>query len=348
MMRKPDARPSDLLDDPFGERFPLQRLPPMDLLGARFLFESHSSEMLGLVNQAFTALPPHRLSARAPRLKVTLLLRPEDRKTRRTAVEPPPLHMQSGAGYLIGATQSSNFVCLYPAERMGLVAVAEPMLRFPYHTRYELIEFAVFTLAARCQGLISLHAACVSRHGRGVLLMGPSGAGKSTVTLHCLLHGFDMVSEDSVFVHPRSMRATGLANFLHVTADSLHWVTRARDVAAIRKSPVIRRRSGVRKFEVDLRRGTYRLAASPPTIAAVVFLSSEAAEGRALLTPLSKSDRLTQCAEAQAYAAHLPTWPLFERGLARVDAFVLRRGTHPRDSVEALAAILESPRSPAR
>jgi hypothetical protein len=348
MTLKSDARTADLLDDPFGERFPMQRLPPMDLLGARFLFESHSSEMLGLVNHAFAALPPHRLSARAPRLRVTLLLRPTGPKARRTAVEPPPLHMQSGAGYLIGTTPSSNFVCLSPAERMGLVAVAEPMLRFPYHTRYELIEFAVFTLAARCQGLISLHAACVSRQGRGILLMGPSGAGKSTVTLHCLLHGFDMVSEDSVFVDPRSMRATGLANFLHVTADSLHWVTRARDVAAIRKSPVIRRRSGVKKFEVNLRRGSYRLAASPPTLAAVVFLSPEAARGRPLLSPLSKSDRLIQCADAQAYAAHLPTWPLFERGLAKIDAFVLRRGAHPRDSVEALAAILESPRRPAR
>jgi hypothetical protein len=348
MTRKPDTQPSDLIADPFGERLSLQRLPPMDLLGARFLFESRSIEMLGLANLAFGALPPHRLSARPPRLKVTLLVRSADLKTRRTTVEPPPLHMQSGAGYLIGATQSSNFVCLSPTERTGIVAVAEPMLRFPYHTRYELIEFAAFTLAARCQGLISLHAACVSRQGRGILLMGPSGAGKSTVTLHCLLHGFDMVSEDSVFVEPRSMRATGLANFLHVTADSLHWVTRARDVAAIRTSPVIRRRSGVEKFEVNLRQGRYRLAASPPTVAAVVFLSPEAADGRALLTPLSRSDRLIQCADAQAYAAHLPTWPLFERSLAKIDAFVLRRGAHPRDSVEALAAILESPRSPAR
>jgi energy-coupling factor transporter ATP-binding protein EcfA2 len=348
MTRKPVARPSDLLADPFGERGPLQRLPPMDLLGARFSFESRSTEMLGLATLAFGALPPHRLSARIPRLTVALLVQPANPKTRRTSLEPAPLHMQSGAGYLIGATHSSNFVCLSPAGRMGVVAIAPPMLRFPYHTRYESIEFAVFTLAARCQGLISLHAACVSLKGRAILLMGPSGAGKSTVTLHCLLHGFDMVSEDSVFVDPRTMRATGLANFLHVTAESLRWVMRARDVAAIRKSPVIRRRSGVKKFEVDLRRGPYRLAPSPPSVAAVVFLSPEAAVGGALLTPLSTSDRLAQCIDAQAYAASLPTWPLFERNLAKIDAFVLRRGAHPRDSVEALAAILESTRNSAR
>jgi hypothetical protein len=58
------------------------------------------------------------------------------------------------------------------------------MLRFPYHARYELIEFAVFTLAARAQGLVPLHAACVGEEGRGLLLMGESGAGKSTASLH--------------------------------------------------------------------------------------------------------------------------------------------------------------------
>jgi serine kinase of HPr protein (carbohydrate metabolism regulator) len=55
-----------------------------------------------------------------------------------------------------------------------------------YLTRYELIEFAVFTLAQRVQGLVPLHAACVGRAGRGLLLMGGSGAGKSTLALHCL------------------------------------------------------------------------------------------------------------------------------------------------------------------
>jgi hypothetical protein len=347
MTRKADPEISDLFADPFGERSELKELPRMDLLGARFLFRSNSAEMLRLANLAFSALPPHRLSARPPNLTLTLLLSPGGRGARASALEPPPLHMQSGSGYLIGTTESSNFVCLSPHERRGVVSVSEPMLRYPYHTRYELLEFAAFTLAARCQDLVSLHAACVGRGGRGILLMGGSGAGKSTITLHCLLRGFDIVSEDSVFVQPRSLHATGLANFLHVTAESLRWVARARDVAAIRRSPIIRRRSGAKKFEVNLRRGAYGLAASPPKIVAVVFLSPQSAAGAALLTPLSKSALLAKLADAQAYAANQPHWSRFERKIAGIDAFVLRRGTHPRDSVEALTAILDSPRSPA-
>jgi hypothetical protein len=172
--------------------------------------------------------------------------------------------------------------------------------------------------------------------------MGPSGSGKSTVTLHCLLQGFDMLSEDSVFVAPETMLATGVANFLHVRSDSLRWLGKPRDAAAIRKSPVIRRRSGVRKFEVDLRRGAYRLAASPLKISGVVFLSPQGAGNRPLLRPLSKSDVLAQLTVAQAYAANQPKWAAFCKSVLRLNAFEMRRGNHPLDSVNTLRALLES------
>jgi serine kinase of HPr protein (carbohydrate metabolism regulator) len=96
-----------------------------------------------------------------------------------------------------------------PEARSALVVVSPDMLRFAYHTRYELLEFAVYTLAARVQGLVSLHAACVGLGGRAVLLMGPSGAGKSTVALQCLLQHFQFVSEDSTLVMPEAMRVLG-------------------------------------------------------------------------------------------------------------------------------------------
>ncbi len=60
--------------------------------------------------------------------------------------------MISGAGFLGGATHGSNFVVLSPQERSALVGISPQMLRFPYHTRYELIEFAVFTLAPAFRG----------------------------------------------------------------------------------------------------------------------------------------------------------------------------------------------------
>jgi hypothetical protein len=342
MTRKTDTMVPDLFADPFEERSRIIVHEPLHLLGGRFQFESNSPQLLRLVDSAYLGLPRHRLSTLAPRLRVRLLLSPGAQPRPRRRSEPPPLSMLSGTGYLGGATESSSFVVLSPSERTALVVLSQQMLRFPYHTRYEYIEFAVFTLASRCQGLVSLHAACVGQAGRGILLMGPSGSGKSTVTLHCVLQGFDILSEDSAFVAPDTMLATGVANFLHVRSDSVSWLGKTGDAAAIRKSPVIRRRSGVRKFEVDLRRGAYRLAASPLKISAVVFLSPQSAGDRPLLKSLSKSDLLTKLTAAQTYAANQPKWGAFCRRVSGLDAFELHRGNHPLEAVEALRALLES------
>jgi energy-coupling factor transporter ATP-binding protein EcfA2 len=340
MTRKNDTMIPDQHADPFGEQSPAMMRKHLQLLGGRFRFESNSTELFRLVDAAYANLPRHQLSATIPHLRVRLSLMSGGRASGRRRSEPPELGMLSGAGFLGGATDSSNFVILSPQERAALVAVSPQMLKFPYHTRYELIEFAVFTLAARSQKLASLHAACVGRNGRGILLMGASGAGKSTVTLQCLLQGFDFLSEDSVFVTPDTMLATGIANFLHVRSDSLRWLERARDVAAIRKSPVIRRRSGVRKFEVDLRQRDYRLAPSPLKIAAVVFLSAQNAGTRPLLKPLPTSGLLARLAANQGYAANQPEWSTFSKSVSKLGAFELRRGRHPLEAVEALDSLL--------
>jgi hypothetical protein len=340
MTRKNPKIIPDLDADPFGERTPALR-EHLQLLGARFQFQSNSPQLLQLVESAYGGLPRHRLSDAGPRLRVTLQLMSGSLQRWRQRLEPPPINMISGAGLLGGATQGSNFVVVSQQERSALVGISPQMLRFPYHTRYELIEFAVFSLAQRTQRLVSLHAACVGLGGRGVLMMGPSGAGKSTVALLCLLQGFDFLSEDAVFVAPDSLLATGIANFLHVRANSLRWLKRERDAAAIRRSPVIRRRSGVKKFELDLRRGGYRLAAAPLQIGAVVFLSPQSAGTGPLLRPLSKPQLLARVAQTQAYAANQPEWPIFKKHLCNLDAFELRRGRHPLQAVEVLRALLD-------
>ena len=349
--------PADLLSDPFGERERLVARRTMALLGAHIRFESNDRRLLKLADEAFGGLPPHRLSPHAPSrrrrsaqrspalrppsapdLRIVLRLTAGPRSRTRSA--PPPTTMLSGARLLAGAPEASSFVALSPDTGSALVVVAEPMLRFPYHVRYELIEFAAYTLAARAQRLAALHAACVGETGRGVLLMGPTGSGKSTVALHCLLRGLDFLSEDAVFVQPSTMLATGAASFLHVRSDSLRWLGRAPAASVIRRSPVIRRRSGVRKFEVDLRRGGFKLARAPLELVSIVFLSPLGARGRPLLTPLRRADLLTRLELAQAYAAGQPGWRSFARGAAALGAFELRRGRDPNESVDALENLL--------
>jgi hypothetical protein len=327
----------DLLADPFKKTSPNRAPKHMQLLGACCSFESDSHALLRLVDAAYAGLPRHRLSATSPKLCIKLQLTSVAPPSRRG--EPAAVTGFSAHSFLGGTTAESNFVMLSTRERAALVVISPRMLRFPYHTRYEYIEFAVFTLAARVQGLIPLHAACIGSAGRGILLMGPSGSGKSTVALHSLLQGLDFLAEDAVFVDADTLRATGIANYLHVSSDSLHWLEPS-DEAMIRRSPVIRRRSGVRKFEVDLRRLPYRLAAAPLQLTAVVFLSSESAGGRPLLRALPKARMLSRLDAHQAYAANQPRWHTFTRNLACLDAFELRRGTHPGQAVGVLRQLL--------
>jgi len=327
----------DIFADPFLEQASRLNRGPLPLLGSRFQFQSNSQALLDLVEGAYGSLPAHRLPGVAPRMRIGLQVLSS--KPHKGRAEPPPLHLLSGAGYVVGASDASTFVVMDAAARSALVTVPPRMLDFPYHTRYELIEFAVFTLATRVRGLIPLHGACIGRGRQGLILMGASGSGKSTLSLQCLLNGFDFVSEDSTFVMPERMLCTGVPNFVHVRSDSLRWIDK-RDADSIRRSPVISRRSGVRKFEVDLRQGNYRLACAPVQLAAVVFLSKRAGRGP-LLQPLSKAETLRRLAVEQPYAANQPGWAGFCRKVSQQGAFELRRGRHPEEAVAALRKFLK-------
>ncbi len=193
--------------DPFGELRGSTFREELQLLGARFEFQTDSARLLQLVHQAYRGLPPQRLKHRTARCRVRLVLTPQ-RAMRHRRGEPPQVRPLAGPGLLCGVLGRASFVAVSAPQRSAVIVVSQDVLRYAYHIRYELLEFAVYVLAARVQGLLPLHAACVGRAGRGVLLVGPSGAGKTTLVLHCLLEGFDFLAEDSVLVEPRRLLAT--------------------------------------------------------------------------------------------------------------------------------------------
>ncbi len=348
MPRRKQTAPPDPLADPFCERSQSTGSRRLSLLGARFLFQSAEPELLRLVDHAYQGLPAHRARSAGAPLRVQLRLRdPAVVHLGRGARirEPPPLSTLSGpAGLLCGVMDQSNFVLMSPGERAALVSVSRDLLSQRYHARYELLEFAVFTLAARTLGLVPLHAACVGRAGRGVLLIGDSGAGKSTLSLHCALQGTDFLAEDSVFVDPRTLLASGISNFVHVRYDSLPLIDNAAVAARIAASPVIHRRSGAAKYEVDLRQLGSRLAPAPLRITGIVFLSKRRAGAGATLTPFASRRALARLAAAQPYASGLPEWPAFRRRLAGVKTYELQRGRHPSESAVALRHLLDGGR----
>jgi energy-coupling factor transporter ATP-binding protein EcfA2 len=324
----------DIVADPFGEFGARTAGRRVRLLGCDFEFETDSPELRRIVDWCYAGLPRHKLSATVPRVRITLL---RGRKPLQGAI--PKIEMFSGAEFLGATTSNSDFVVLSAAQRAGLIVVSNRLLRSPYHVRYELLEFALFTLATRIHGLVGLHAACVGHGGRGLLIMGDSGAGKSTAALQSLLSGLEFLSEDSVFVTPDGLEATGVTNFLHVRRDGLSFVDKAT-AARIRRSPVIKRRSGVEKFEFDLRQKDFCLARRPLRIVGTVFLNAAPAGAQSLATKAGATETKTKLRQFQPYAAHQPGWKAFEKRIATLPAFHVKRGGHPTETVKALEDIL--------
>ena len=330
--------PSDLLRDPFRERDARARRWRVRVLGASCDFTSNSDALLGIAREAFDQVPQHRWP-RAPRRRLRIELRQVGGDAANGALPPKP-SLSSGAGLLCAHVDSRNFVIVDPRAQRALIQVDDSMLRHRRLLRYEFLEFAVLTLAARTQGLVPLHGGCVGVRGRGVLLLGSSGAGKSTLALQAALDGLDFLAEDSVFVQPETLRATGLSAFVHACDESLGLFDDRKLRRRVRAAPTIERRSGVRKRELDLRGHHARLAPRPLRIVAAVVLSARRARGKSALVPLSAAELRQALRAEQVFAAGQPGWQQFERGVLRAGGFRLDR-VPPGVGVSTLRRLLE-------
>jgi hypothetical protein len=329
--------------DPFGERAPAGLRARLNVLGGAFTVESADARALRLAVDAFGGLPRHRLEREPRRFRVRLVVT-EHRSTWKRGAGPPRPTLTTGSGLLCATIDAGNFAIVDAAQSRALVCVSPRMLRFPYHARYELIELAMVTLASRAQSLVPLHAACVGARGSGLLLMGSSGAGKSTLALHAFASGMQVLSEDSAFVTADGLRVTGVPNFLHLQPSALDFLSDGPLLTQVRRSPMIVRRSGTQKYEVDLRNTPGRIAAAPLRLVATVFLSRRRAARRNALEALGGKALLSRLRREQPYAAGLPNWRAFERCIAALPAYELHRMEHPDGSIRQLRALLASAR----
>ncbi len=333
----PERQPPEALD-PFGESAPLRLRRRLDLLGCRIEFLADSPALFELVDAAYSGLPALRLDERPVELQVRLVLR-EGPALPALPAEPT---MQGGPGLLCAIVDADNHAIVMPAQRQAQVTISRGLLAYPYNARYELLEFAVFTLAARARCLLPLHAGCVGRNGQGLLLIGLSGAGKSTLSLHAMQRGMDFLTEDASFLASEDLAIVGISNFLHLRDDALDLIEDAGLRAQVSQSPRIRRRSGVEKYELDLRQSAGSLAAAPLKLAGLVFIDRQAAGTEPALQPLARPQLLEGLAASQPYARGQVGWEQWAQQLSHLPAHVLRRSPHPREGARLLDELLAS------
>lgn len=133
--------------------------------------------------------------------------------------------------------------------------------------------------------LTRIHAGCVERNGRGVLLCGDSGAGKSCLTYACARRGWTLISDEAPSILRRTSNriAIGKPHQIHLrdTALALFPELRGREA---KPNPVGKISIEIRTGELPGVRTAYRTS-----VAALVFLNRNH-EGPPMLVPLAKEE----------------------------------------------------------
>jgi hypothetical protein len=326
--------------DPFGERKRSRWRRTFAVLGCRLEVAADDRRLMSLASMAFGGLPDDAPRGRMPRLHLEIRLASGGESQARRS--PAAVRTSSVGGLLCGAMSAHDFAIICPREALAWVSISEALLSQPYFARYELLEFAIYTLAARVRRLVPLHGACIAMGKRAVLMLGDSGAGKSTLAWQALAQGFSLLAEDAVFVAPGELRATGMPNYLHLLPASLRFIPAGRGREKLRAAPIIRRRSGARKHEIDLRKGWRGAMTTDAKLVAVVSLSKRRASNGALLRPLDPGRVRALLAGHQPYAAGQPGWREFLDRMQAVPLVELRRGPEPADAVIELRRWLVS------
>jgi hypothetical protein len=89
----------------------------------------------------------------------------------------------------------------------------------------------LLSVLAGSVGLVELHAACVARDQRGLVLIGPSGSGKSTLALAMTQAGFRFLSDDRIFCSQKQgkLLAWGMPRPLKLRREAAAWFEAFRD-----------------------------------------------------------------------------------------------------------------------
>lgn len=82
---------------------------------------------------------------------------------------------------------------------MNFCWITQTTVNHRFYFRYNFLEKTVYLLLGATV-VTDIHAACVSRNGKGVLLCGNSGAGKSTLAYACARAGWTYTSDDTSYL----------------------------------------------------------------------------------------------------------------------------------------------------
>ncbi len=111
---------------------------------------------------------------------------------------PEPTRRQYNHLYSLVA-DADNQALLDLKSCIGFAWLTKAAVQNRLYFRYNFLEKTVYLLLGSSV-VTDLHAACVSKNGKGILLCGHSGAGKSTLSYACARAGWTYTSDDTSYL----------------------------------------------------------------------------------------------------------------------------------------------------
>ena len=162
--------------------------------------------------------------------------------------------------------------------------------------RYNFLEKTVYLLLGSSV-VTDLHAACVSKNGKGILLCGDSGAGKSTLSYACARAGWTYTSDDTSYLINSSsvLRVIGHSHRVRFrpTAKALFPELEGRELTP--------RLEGKPSLEIPTSELPGLITASEARVHSIVYLN-RSASGTGKLVPLP-AGTATQRTRKELYSA---------------------------------------------
>ena len=302
--------------DPLGHTAPLDHCASFPLLGVPLEVRSNSPAVIAVAERAFggwRGLEPELIEDCEPCV-VNLIVHDDRRPTtddRRPTnlyesqeLEPPspishlpspnhatrstPFTMRFHSDCFLG-TDGDNLLTAQLDHGFALGFVTPELVAEEAHLRYHALELLALALVSR-RDRVPVHAGAIVRRGRAVLLAGHSMAGKSTLCYACLREGFQLLTEDVVYVSRRhGLRLWGVPWQIHLLPDAVRHFGELVDI------PSALQANGKRKLMVETtafgsdraRRHAERAAVCVVERAGGVTSTLEPIEPRAALKVLS-------------------------------------------------------------